>query len=137
MMTQNDFMKLKKLTEEKLAFSEDNIQGKIASIPLLYDTYMKAFVRENKLLNELKLDKDVLYADLYKYFKYDADHRWDTKNEIESQMYSDVKYQSKVKQINEQQEIVTFLELTLENIKTLSFSLKNYIDWRKFQEAVI
>jgi delta 1-pyrroline-5-carboxylate dehydrogenase len=84
---------------------------------------------------ELKLKKEVKYAELYRYFKFSANERWDTKSEIEAQMYSDIQFQSIISDINTQQEIVTFLEQTLDNIKTLSFAVRNHIDWQKFINA--
>jgi hypothetical protein len=50
-------------------------------------------------------------------------------------MYSDIQFQSIISDINTQQEIVTFLEQTLDNIKTLSFAVRNHIDWQKFINA--
>ena len=134
-MNSKEFNTLKQITETKLTFSEDNFQSKLAEVPLLYSRYLQIFVNENKNLMELKLKKEVKYADLYRYFKYSANERWDTKSEIEAQMYSDIQFQSIISDINTQQEIVTFLEQTLDNIKTLSFAVRNHIDWQKFINA--
>lgn len=131
-MNSKEFSTLKQLTEKKITFSEDNFQSKLAEVPLLYSSYLQIFVRENKFLMELKLKKEVKYAELYRYFKFSANERWDTKSEIEAQMYSDLQFQSIISDINTQQEIVTFLEQTLDNIKTLSFAVRNHIDWQKF-----
>lgn len=134
-MNSKEFNTLKQITETKLTFSEDNFQSKLAEVPLLYSRYLQIFVNENKNLMELKLKKEVKYADLYRYFKFSANERWDTKSEIEAQMYSDIQFQSIISDINTQQEIVTFLEQTLDNIKTLSFAVRNHIDWQKFINA--
>jgi delta 1-pyrroline-5-carboxylate dehydrogenase len=134
-MNSKEFNTLKQITETKLTFSEDNFQSKLAEVPLLYSRYLQIFVNENKNLMELKLKKEVKYADLYRYFKYSANERWDTKSEIEAQMYSDLGFQSIISDINSQQEIVTFLEQTLDNIKTLSFAVRNHIAWQKFINA--
>lgn len=134
-MNSKEFNTLKQITETKLTFSEDNFQSKLAEVPLLYSRYLQIFVNENKNLMELKLKKEVKYAELYRYFKYSANERWDTKSEIEAQMYSDLGFQSIISDINTQQEIVTFLEQTLDNIKTLSFAVRNHIDWQKFINA--
>jgi len=134
-MNSKEFSTLKQLTEKKITFSEDNFQSKLAEVPLLYSSYLQIFVRENKFLMELKLKKEVKYAELYRYFKFSANERWETKSEIEAQMYSDIQFQSIISDINTQQEIVTFLEQTLDNIKTLSFAVRNHIDWQKFINA--
>ena len=134
-MNSKEFNTLKQITETKLTFSEDNFQSKLAEVPLLYSRYLQIFVNENKNLMELKLKKEVKYADLYRYYKFSANERWDTKSEIEAQMYSDQQFQSIISDINSQQEIVTFLEQTLDNIKTLSFAVRNHIDWQKFINA--
>ena len=134
-MNSKEFNTLKQITETKLTFSEDNFQSKLAEVPLLYSRYLQIFVNENKNLMELKLKKEVKYADLYRYYKFSANERWDTKSEIEAQMYSDLGFQSIISDINTQQEIVTFLEQTLDNIKTLSFAVRNHIDWQKFINA--
>lgn len=50
-------------------------------------------------------------------------------------MYTDQKFLSFISKIEDQQEIVTYLEKTLDNIKTLSFTIKNYMDWQRFLNA--
>ena len=134
-MKKEDFEKLKKLTESKIKFSEEVISQKLIEIPLMYCTYLDLFVRENKELANLKLKKDSLYSDIYKNLKFYSPERWETKNEIESQMFSNPNYKLVVSEINDQQEIVTYLEQTLENIKSLSYNIKHYIEWTKFQNG--
>jgi len=134
-MTNQEFEQIKIIAEKKLFFNEDNFQGKLSEVPLIYDTFLKLFIKEHKVLQNMKLKKDIKYADLYRNLKFNSDIRLENKHEIENQMFSDISYQKIVSDINDQQEIVTFLEQTLENVKNLSFAIRNYIDWRKFLEA--
>ena len=50
-------------------------------------------------------------------------------------MYTDKSYVSLLSRIDDQQEIVTYLEKTIDNIKNLSFTIKNYMDWQRFLNA--
>lgn len=134
-MTTEQFTKLKKLTEESVTIDLNKLQTQLLEIPLLHDRYLTLFIRENKSLNFLQTQKQELYAKLYKHFKYDANERWETKHEIESQMYTDKSYVSLLSRIDDQQEIVTYLEKTIDNIKNLSFTIKNYMDWQRFLNA--
>ena len=131
-MTKQDFIKLKAHIQTQLTVDPNNLQSQLLGLALLRSKYVDIFILENKELNKMKTTKDELYAELYKFYEYEANERWDTKSEIESQMYTDKRYVKMLNDIEDQQEVVTKLQQILEDIKTLSFSIKNYMDWQKF-----
>lgn len=131
-MTEKEFKALKEHIDKRIAFDMTKINSQLLDGPIFYSTLLQLFVKENKNLNLLEQEKDELYASLYRHFKYDSDVRWETKHEIETQMYTTKPYIAILSKIEDQQEIVTYLQQQLENVKSLSFAIKNYIDWQKF-----
>ena len=131
-MTEKEFKALKEHIDKRIAFDMTKINSQLLDGPIFYSTLLQLFVKENKNLNLLEQEKDELYASLYRHFKYDSDVRWETKHEIETQMYTTKPYIVILSKIEDQQEIVTYLQQQLENVKSLSFAIKNYIDWQKF-----
>lgn len=131
-MTEKEFKALKEHIDKRIAFDMTKINSQLLDGPIFYSTLLQLFVKENKNLNLLEQEKDELYASLYRHFKYESDVRWETKHEIETQMYTTKPYIVILSKIEDQQEIVTYLQQQLENVKSLSFAIKNYIDWQKF-----
>jgi len=131
-MTEKEFKALKEHIDKKITLDITKLNAQLLESPILYSSVLQLFIKENKILNNLEIEKDEKYASLYKHFKYDSDVRWETKHEIESQMYSDKSYLMILSKIEDQQEVVTYLQQQLENIKNMSFAIKNYIEWQQF-----
>ena len=131
-MTPADFEKLQKITEQKVTFEKHNLLGKLTELPVLYQTYLRILINEQKELNELKSKQDIIYGQLYQTYKFESQYRWDTKNEIESQINADSTYNSIRSSCMEQESVVNYLSITLDNIKSMSFQIRSYIDYEKF-----
>lgn len=131
-MTPADFEKLQKITETKITFEKHSLLGKLTEIPVLYQTYLRILMKEQKELNDLKSKQEVLYGQLYQTYKFESTYRWETKNEIESQINSDPSYTSIKAQYQDQEVVVNYLSITLDNIKSMSFQIRAYIDYEKF-----
>lgn len=131
-MTTVDFEKLQQVAEKQIQFDKDNLQGKLTDLPRLYQGYLRILIKEQKELSALKNKLDERFGQLYQLYKFESTYRWESKNEIESQINSDQSYiQLKIK-YQEQDSVVNYLSITLDNIKSMSFQIRSYIDYEKF-----
>lgn len=134
-MNKQNFKNLKDYIDKKINWNQDNCQGKLMELTVLYSKCIDLFSEESLLLNELKLQKDIIYGDLLETLKFESNRRWDSKNELESQMYREPKFQLISRQINEQQSVVDYLGKCFEIIKSTQYAIKSYMDWEKFKSG--
>jgi len=131
-MTPEDFKKLKKRATEDIQFNEDNAVQMSALVPNLYQKYLSLYISELEKYKILLLKRDRMYGQLLKKEKLEGEIEWRSKDEYNSVIICNDDYYNIKLQAQEQEYIVKFLEETLENIKRLSFNIKNYVDLKKF-----
>lgn len=125
---------LKKI-EKYITFDESNILQKTSNFPILTHKLINLLTDEIKNLKDLELQKKVKYGKLYKYYKTEDDYNWSNKLEIDSQIYSHKDYVKVCQDLNEEELVVKRLEETLDNVKKISFHIRNFIEWKKFTEG--
>jgi len=135
-MTKLELQKLKPLIEKELTFNEDSIQSKLQELVIKRCFYLDIFTKETTKLKDLRLDKEVLYGELYEKIKFYSDIRREKRDEIESQMYKDPRFFNICKEINFQEEVVIYLENTLQNFRDLGFQIKNSIAHMRFKAGL-
>jgi hypothetical protein len=135
-MTKLELQKLKPLIEKELTFNEDSIQSKLQELVIKRCFYLDIFTKETTKLKDLRLDKEVLYAELYDKIKFHSDIRREKRDEIESQMHKDPRFFNICKEINFQEEVVIYLENTLQNFRDLGFQIKNSIAHMRFKAGL-
>jgi len=135
-MTLEQLKKVKLIIASELRLDPDNFQSQLFNITLIRDRYLQLFIQENKELQKLKIKKDERYGELYDDLKFNSSKRWESKSEIDPQIKRDKSFVTILNGIEDQQEVVTYLEQTLDSFKQLSFQIKNHIEWSKFQAGV-
>lgn len=130
------FKKLKVLAEKDIQFDEKNVLELSERVPNLFQKYLDVYVEELKILKDMEINREKKYGELYKHFKHKDQYEWSQKGEIESQINSDPNYYKLKMQIAQQEFMVKYLENVLDNIKRLSFSIKNWIEIKKFQAGM-
>lgn len=133
-MTFKQLKQLKTIVTEDLKMTTDNASDKSLNVPYLYHKYQDVFIDELQLLKTRKQDRVLLYNKMYREIK-DGNKFYDTKNEVETVIFSDDKYDETCRLENESGVIVEYLKGTLENISKISFNVKNFIEYRKFLEG--
>lgn len=132
-MTINEFESLKKTAEEELKFDKSNAAEKNILLPNLYQKWLGIFNTESSRLAVIRLDLEKKSGELYQFYKNEDKIAHDTMKEIEGCISSNPEYlELKAKEIK-QAAIVDYLEGTLNNIKQLSYSLKNFVEYQKIQ----
>ena len=124
------FKILMKKLDAKLKITDDNISAKSMELPLLYHEYLDTYSKELRILRKLEVDKKKMFGDLYDKIKH-GNVMWDTKAEVETQIWRDPGFYKLCVEYNEQDTIVQQLELCLKNIQNISFQIKNLIEYRK------
>lgn len=135
-MNKQKFSELKSYIDKKINWTSENCQSKLMELTILYSKCIDLFSEESLILNDLNLQKNVLYGELLEELKFNSDRRWDTKNELESQMYRNPKYQTLCRQIIEQESVTDYLGKCFEIIKSTQYAIKSYMDWEKFKNGI-
>ena len=133
---QNILNKIRDHLKDLSHIEENNLDDRLMTIPKHQHELFIRYVHESKHLGNTELKMKKLYGELYKYYKYNDDRNWDTKGEIESQIYADPKYQVLWREFNEQKYIVEELEGFLNNLKSLYYNIKEFIGLLKFQAGM-
>jgi len=131
-MTDQEFSELKKHVEESLHVNDTNVEKLCRQVPLLYQQYLDLYLTELQLLKDFKTKRDVLYGQLYKKFRRGEHEIIDNKHEIESYIKADISYFDLCIKINKQEIYSEYLEQTVNNIKQLGYSIRNYLDFKKY-----
>ena len=131
-MTYEDFKKLKRRALEDLEFNEDNAIELSIKVPNLYQKYLSLYINELDKYKKLVVKRDRMYGELLRNEKVNGDIEWKSKDEYNSVIMTNDNYYDLKLKTQEQEHIVKFLEDTLDNIKRMSFNIKNFIDLKKF-----
>ena len=131
-MDKDKLKRIKLIIEDELKFDSGTILEKNRNIPKMYHMYLDIFLAENREYKKLVAQRDSLYAKKYHYFKYDYDYKLDSKGEIDLFIKGDDEYNKLNLKVETQKLHAEFFEKTLDNIRTLSFSIKNHIEFKKF-----
>lgn len=135
-MTNDDFELLKIKLEKSLQWNHENMQIKLIELAKLYQTHCGILCSEKKEQMKLQIDLEEIYGELYKTYKFESTYRWDTKGEIESQIFADKKYINIKKLLNDKIVIVEYISQTIDNIKNVSYQIKSYMDWERFKAGI-
>ena len=132
-MNKQKFEELKNYVGKKITWTGDNCQSKLMELSILYSNCINTFTTESLELEDISIKLKELTAELWEHYKFNADHRWDTKQEIETQMYRDVRFRTLTAEYNEQKAITDYLGRVFEMIKSTQYAIKSYMDWEKFK----
>lgn len=128
-----------KKVDKDLEITKDNVYEKSMNYSSIYHKYISTYYRALNKLNELKIDKDKIYGDLYHEYKFqnkNGGYEISTKTEVDLYVKRDDIYIKVAKQFSNQEGIVKYLELVLDDIKSMSYTLKNYIEFEKLRMGV-
>jgi len=131
-MTDQEFADLKRHVEKSLHINDSNAIQLCQQIPLMYQQYLDLYLTELQTLKDIKAQKDILYGQLWHKYRRESEYEIDSKHEIEAYIKREQSYYELSIKINKQEIISQFLELTVNNIKQLSFTIKTYLDFKKY-----
>lgn len=136
LLNEKTFKKLQQKVVKDLDFNDENVLEKSTRIPTFYQRYLELYIDEIRKLKNVSISLDTKYGELYKYYKYEDNHTWDNKAEIVSQINTNEDYNVLKQEQIKREFVVKYLEEVLDNIKRMSFSIKNFIDLKKFNAGM-
>lgn len=112
----------------------------------LHGKYISFLIAHSKRLRASQRDKKKLVRELTEYYSGRAekdvyDRKGDfslkiLKPDMEMYIESDTEYLELQRRIDEDEEIIKFLESTVRHINGRNYAIKNAIDWRRFSNGL-
>ncbi len=134
-MTEEHFIQFKAWVNSVLQLKEDGSAATLSmNIPNIYQTVLDIYTSELMILKNLQAKSDKKFGEMIKYYKETYKVSLSTK-EVEGYINSNDEYHALVVNVYNTQCVVNYLEQTLDNIKKLSFNIKNWIEIKKFYEG--
>jgi len=132
-MTEEKFAEIKKFFEDTLKFgdSDQSLTSLTRKMPQIYQTAIEMYTDQLHIVKTLAAEKDKAYSEGFKHFKFDQNRDLSTK-EIDICMDSNASYVKISRELMLQEKYCNFLEHTINNIKSVSFNINNYINVKKF-----
>lgn len=147
-MTLTDFEKIQNIAEKDIAMPDtfEKIMEKNNLLPTIVQKWSKLYNKQKFIVSDLTIKQLELYTQIFNAFKFpdkknnpynlDLNHYWgDKPKEIELQINAVPAYIDLSKELNTQKYILEYLEKTLDNIRNLSFTIKNYLEFKKILMA--
>ncbi|HON83022.1 MAG TPA: recombination mediator protein UvsY [Caldisericia bacterium] len=132
-MKKEDFEFLKEDLREFLTITEDNYISKNFKLISMYQKYLEIYIRELRSFKILLGNLDSLKAELHHFYKFKYEYKLSSLSEIETAINGNKEYIKLSREINEQENYIKFLEMSLKSIKDCHYVIKNYIDYLKIQ----
>lgn len=130
------FQELQEQIKKDIEINPENISQMSLYQAKIYSKYLDHYMAELKKLKDIKIKKDIKTSEVYHDLKMNGYQGYSvtkSKNEIEVYINLNPEIQKLNESYNNQEIRVKFLEATLENIKSISFSIKNFIDLSKIK----
>ncbi len=136
-MNMEQFRELKRRAKEDLKIYEIKLKENSLENNSLYQKYLSIYIDEksDRIKEEWNLKRR--HSKLWEEYKnIGKDNRYlDKKDDIQACIFNDKEYDEIHLRLNIRIIITEFLELTLKNIATRSFNIRNYQDRIKFEEG--
>ena len=134
-MKVEDLVKLKQEVNIDLNITNENAKSKSLELPVIYTKYLNRLIKLSHLINRKQSELSILYRSKYHYYRFEYKYELKTKSEIESYIFGDKEYIERKQKVDDLQLVADFLDKTLTNIKSTSFTISNYINLRRFEEG--
>lgn len=130
---------LMQMSKEDLEVTKENISDKSIKYSSIYHKYVKMKYHQDIEFSKLKIEREKVYGDLFHAYKFEnksGGYDLSTKTEIDIYVKKDPDFQKINLKYLKQEALLKFLEQTVENVKNMSYSFKNYVDIEKFQQGL-
>jgi hypothetical protein len=132
-LTVEQFEKLKIQAEKDLTIKDDFAAlNKSKDISSIHQRYISLLTQEILTAKHLGIKRARLYQKLYHQFKFENNFTLDSSKEIEVYINGHEDMIIVETDLALQQTVVRFLEDTCDNLKRLAYTLKTYLDMKKF-----
>lgn len=125
-LKQVELNKWKRELEQDTLVTDDNIIDKVKRVPHLYQKYLSIYVKETMTLKKMKSDLDEFYGLAFK--KLLEGDRKLNKGEIDQFISCNPEYVKMNREYMFMEQVCIFLEKSVDNVKSMSYSCKAYVD---------
>lgn len=116
-----------KMTDKIMDVAEKNCQ-----LPTIIQRWTKLYTNQNYCVQILKIELDELYGELFKEYKFESNYDWgNTTKGIDSQIYADKRYTTKLRELAAQKYYLDYISETLGTLKQMHYTIKNFLDYKK------
>lgn len=116
-----------KMTDNLMDLAKKNCE-----LPTIIQRWTKLYTNQNYCVSQLKIELDELYGDLFKEYKFNSNYDWGTSAKgIESQIFADKRYTAKLRELCSQKYYLEYITETLNNLKQMHYTIKNFLDYKK------
>jgi hypothetical protein len=133
-MTDSQMLVLMEEIEADIKVDKNDLSKMTLELPWIYNKYLKRYLAEMRTLGELESDLVKYHGERFKYYKIDYERRMDNKFEIEEMINQEPEYNKLCRDKKKQESYVQYIEKSLDNIKNISYQVKNHIEWLKIKE---
>lgn len=126
-----NWSEFEKQVEEDFTIRKDHLNTKLLEIPKLHSKYLRFYFKEKNKLIKLESELKILYSKRWYYYKNDYDHTIEDKH-IQWHIDGDEEYSKKLLAVNRQKHLVDYFNQLIKKSNTLSFDIKNIVDWERF-----
>jgi hypothetical protein len=132
-----DIEKLKEQAAIDLSLDEQNIEKKSLQLSTFHMRYLNLYFSSLRELKGISEKKDKLYGEKFHALRKNGYEGYDVKNKGEAEIYLnlDESYTKVCSEFKDVEFVVKFLENVLDQIKTLGFTIKNWIDVSKLKSG--
>lgn len=117
-------------TDTNLPENLDDLMKKDLIIPSLVQRWTRLFVEQNSLCEKLKIDRQELYGKLVYDYRFNKPVAWDGK-QMEAQILADPQYLVLVRNLEEQKYYLNYIEETMNTVKGLGFTIRDFLSYKK------
>lgn len=132
-MNQTELNKLKSDLESDLDITDDNVLDKSLRVPHLYQKYLSYYIKESIALKKMKVELDEFYGKAIEELVKGPLKL--SKGEMDHFVEGNKEYCDKRRSYYFQEQCCVFLENSVQNVKNLSFNIKNFIDLKIFLQG--
>ena len=120
--------------KDDLEITPENVQDKLYKIPSLHSKYLGLYFNTKNKLNKKEKELAILFKTKYNMFK-EGDEILD-KKEILFHVMADEEYANLNCEVQSITDLVDVLDRTVKKVNTLSFDVKNLIDYLQYISGV-
>jgi hypothetical protein len=125
--------KLREMIKKDMEIDDFDLIGQCRDSTSLVQKYVEMYYSRKRLLDSLKLDCDIMFADYYKKYRYGGQgvpFKADSGADAKIMVNNHDDYRALLREIKKVEELVDFLKDTIDNFKQRYWMIKNIISIR-------
>ena len=128
-------MDLMKKYQDFIVFDQSEIEIRLNHLPAMLGFYQDIYYQIRKKHTKYNFELDGKWTERYLYYKNEFRIALNN-NEIKSFVEKDLEYLDLRKKLAEVDDMLHQVEVILKGLDSMGWTLKNMIDWKKFQAGI-